>query len=308
MHMSRKAEMGIGSLIVFITLLLIATTAASFIIAAAGEVQEKELIAMKHAQKQVSTNIRVVEVSGSDARDGTVTNITMIMKLAGGSDDIKFDDAFLEVMAYDSTATLVYSGRNGTTQNSIGGYWTLTSETPNTETIVRSQTTAPAYDDPQVLGIDYDRDNVRDQLTGGLEGQMAYVSLSSGASVAIGYCNASGTFVTNVSDTTYISRSQTDPFTCTGNLNLTGLYLERQTKQSNFGKGFYSIEYIHTGTNPSPGNLQRGDMIRLYFQAPEQIGNEETVTIRFVPKFGTPTLTQFRTPEGMAEERVFLYP
>ena len=48
--------------------------------------------------------------------------------------------------------------------------------------------------------------------------------------------------------------------------------------------------------------------MRIYFQAPRDIDEDEQVRLNLIPKIGPPTLTEFITPEVMSEERVYLYP
>ena len=55
-------------------------------------------------------------------------------------------------------------------------------------------------------------------------------------------------------------------------------------------------------------NLQRGDIIRVCFESPGQITEDEEVRLNFIPKIGTATLTQFVTPDVISTERVYLYP
>jgi len=54
--------------------------------------------------------------------------------------------------------------------------------------------------------------------------------------------------------------------------------------------------------------LQRGDVIRLCYEGPGQITEDEEVRLNFIPKIGTPTLTKFVTPDVISTERVYLYP
>ena len=71
---NKKAEMGVGTLIVFIAMLLVAAIAAGVLIQTAGSLQEKSLSTGQQARAQISTNARVIEVSASDGRNGNVTD------------------------------------------------------------------------------------------------------------------------------------------------------------------------------------------------------------------------------------------
>ena len=74
------------------------------------------------------------------------------------------------------------------------------------------------------------------------------------------------------------------------------------------GEGYFTAVYLQTGTNHVAGNLQRGDLIKVCYEAPDDIGEDEQVRLNFIPKIGTSTLTDFVTPDVISTERVYLYP
>jgi hypothetical protein len=74
------------------------------------------------------------------------------------------------------------------------------------------------------------------------------------------------------------------------------------------GEGMFTVEYLQQGTNHIPGNLQKGDLIKLCYEAPQDIGEDVEVRLNFIPKIGTATLTDFVTPDVISTERVYLYP
>ena len=76
----------------------------------------------------------------------------------------------------------------------------------------------------------------------------------------------------------------------------------------NEGSGFFTVAYLQQGTNFVDGNLQRGDLIKVCYESPEDITEGESVRINFIPKIGAATLTEFAAPDVMSTERVYLYP
>jgi archaeal flagellin FlaB len=195
--LNKKAEMGIGTLIIFIALLLVAAVAAGVLIQTTGSLQEKALTTGTQSRSQISTNAQVIEVSATNGSAGSIINFTSIMKLAPGSDEIKLEEALITFNTYDSTVTFTY---------------------------------------------------------GGIEG--------------------------------------TDNFTA----------------DTSSGVGNFSVEYLQIGPNFREGNLQRGDVIKVYYAAPGPVGEGQQIRLNFIPKVGTPTLTEFVTPEVISTERVYLYP
>jgi archaeal flagellin FlaB len=208
---SRKAEMGVGTLIIFIAMLLVAAVAAGVLLQTAGALQQKALSTGQQSKAEISTNARVIEVSASDAtNDNTIENFSMQMKLSPGSDPLKFDEVTLTFNTDDETTTLTY--------------------------------------------LDQYNDTV--------------------------YCQLGG-------------QNLTAPQQCIGTQGVAG----------NF-----TVEYLINGSNHIAGNLQRGDVVRLYWAAPVDINEGEHIRINFIPKIGTATLVEFDTPDVMSTQRVYLYP
>ncbi len=192
MFNTKKAEMGVGTLIIFIALILVAAVAAGVVIQTASSLQQQALATGQAARGEIATSARVIEVSAVNGSDGAVEEFSMQMKLAPGSNPIKLDEVTLTLNTDNTTTTLQYVD---------GAVFSTTAE--------------------------------------------------------------EGTFV---------------------------------------------VTYLINGTNHIPGNLQRGDVIRIEFEAPRSIGEDEAVRINFVPKIGTASLVMFNMPDVISTERVYLYP
>lgn len=83
---SDAAEVGVGTLIVFIAMVLVAAVAAAVIISTSGTLQERALATGKEATEEVTANLRVHNVYGirpSTADD--VETVAMYIELASGS-------------------------------------------------------------------------------------------------------------------------------------------------------------------------------------------------------------------------------
>jgi flagellin FlaB len=116
---TRKGETGIGTLVIFISLLLVAATAGTVIITTNGKLQEKSHITGKQTQAQVSTNAKIVEVTGIDGSDGNVEQMTTIYQLAAGSDPINLETMLITESTPSSSASLKLRP-GGSTDNEIG--------------------------------------------------------------------------------------------------------------------------------------------------------------------------------------------
>jgi archaellin len=101
----------------------------------------------------------------------------------------------------------------------------------------------------------------------------------------------------------------TDNSTLTLNYdNTSNLSAYSNSSVNALGVGTFVVEYLINGTNHIAGNLQRGDVVRLYWAAPYSITEGEHVRINFIPKTGTATLVEFNAPDVMSTQRVYLYP
>lgn len=293
---NKKAEMGIGTLIIFIALLLVAAVAAGVLIQTAGSLQERALTTGDQAKGQISTNVRVIEVSATSGGDGTLEDFEQIAKLSPGSNAIKLEQTLLTMNTYDKTASLTYRGTTGTFENdATSGFYTLSTETLGNITNTTNTT----------LAEDYDLDGTLDSAS--LEGANNELTFwfSGGNTLSTGvYCNgtalSSSYAISGSDEVESISASGTcDGYVGTASINVTPKAI---------GDGFFTVEYLQRGTNPVDGNLQTGDVIKIYYEAPREVTEDEEVRINFIPKIGTPTLTQFITPEVISTERVYMYP
>jgi archaellin len=135
---NNKAEMGVGTLIIFIALLLVAAVAAGVLIQTAGSLQQRALSTGSQATGQISTNAVALEVSAVDGQNGDVENLSVIFKLAPGSDPIKLDDVTFTAATKNTSQTLTYTDNSSNigTAN-FGVTYLQTGENNQTGTIVR---------------------------------------------------------------------------------------------------------------------------------------------------------------------------
>ncbi len=310
--MYRRAEMGIGTLIIFIALLLVAAIAAGVLIQSVGSLQEKALTTGDQAEGQIATNVAVVEVSATDGRDGSVSDFNEIVKLSPGSNAIKIAEVLFTLNTYDSTASLKYKGVSGTFDNSNVGYNTWTEEEVTNNSGTGMLNISADYN--HTLLEDYDDDGL-DDLFGMTSGGDFVVYFSSGFNYTVPQATATCTGghhqISGV--TVDVKSDEIDDIVISGwcgnnffNTSAIGLSVNITPKME--GSGYFTVQYLQRGSNPVDGNLQRGDIIKVYYEAPRAIGEDEKVRINFIPKIGTPTLTEFITPEVISTERVYLYP
>jgi flagellin-like protein len=116
---SKKGEAGIGTLILFIALILVAAVAAGVLIQTSNTLQSKALSTGSKAKTQVSTAAQFTTVFAEDAgSDSDLDYFFAEIKLAPGSDPIKLDDTLVEFILKDNSSDLSYNSE--TTCNTAG--------------------------------------------------------------------------------------------------------------------------------------------------------------------------------------------
>ena len=314
----KRAEMGVGTLIVFIAMLLVAAVAAGVLIQTVGSLQEKSLSTGQQAEAQISSHAETIEVSATDGRNKNLTDFNQLVKLAPGSDAIKLSQIVFTFNTKDNTATLKYRGTDGTCiKSNNDGY----------NTWVEEQITTAVDNDANDYTLDEDLDD------DGLD-DYVYVGPTvnvSGTNTTFLYINISGAGIINISLATNLhnispgeqktvsisDRTISDSTATYGYLTLSGQTSTNDTIEAdmtftvtpyNDGEGYFTVEYEQTGSNHVEGNLQRGDVIKLCYEAPRDVTESEEIRLNFIPKIGTATLTEFTTPDVISTQRVYLYP
>ena len=108
--MSKKADMGIGTLVIFIAMILVAAIAAGVLIQTATSLQNRALLTGSRTQEQVGTALEVLQVYAEDGRtNNSLDFMNVKFKLAPGSEPIRLNDTLLEFDTSDDSAFLTYN-------------------------------------------------------------------------------------------------------------------------------------------------------------------------------------------------------
>lgn len=106
---NEDADVGIGTLIIFIAMVLVAAVAAAVLIQTSGVLQQKAQSTGKEAVSEVSSNLKVVTVVGTTVG---VTNPTLIdtlevgVQLSAGGSDIDFKQVKVKYIDENESVTL----------------------------------------------------------------------------------------------------------------------------------------------------------------------------------------------------------
>ena len=117
-----RGQVGIGTLIVFIAMVLVAAIAAGVLINTAGLLQAQAQQTGEETTAEVSNVIQIQEVVGSDAEanfgdstgsaDGSINLLNVSVRLASGSDPINLSQASYTISSPSGSATVVNGNNN----------------------------------------------------------------------------------------------------------------------------------------------------------------------------------------------------
>ncbi len=111
MKLNSRGEMGVGTLIIFIAMILVAAVAAAVLISTASSLQQRALSTGGQAEAGVSTGIEAISVQGTDAStDHTVEDFEVLVRLQSGSEAMNLNNTIVVFDTSSTTQNLDYSG------------------------------------------------------------------------------------------------------------------------------------------------------------------------------------------------------
>ncbi|MBE0520713.1 MAG: flagellin [Candidatus Methanoperedenaceae archaeon] len=110
-----NGDVGIGTLIVFIAMVLVAAVAAAVLIQTSGVLQEKAQSTGKEATTEVSSNLKVNAVIGN-ATSTSIDALNISVSLSSGGSEIDMNQVIVKYINGTKTTNLEYSATaaNGT--------------------------------------------------------------------------------------------------------------------------------------------------------------------------------------------------
>jgi flagellin-like protein len=101
-----RGQVGIGTLIIFIAMVLVAAVAAGVLINTAGLLESSASDTGQDSQAQVSNQIDVVTAVGETNGNDNVDTLNFTVKKSAGSDQIDLQSATIEYLSSDESTTL----------------------------------------------------------------------------------------------------------------------------------------------------------------------------------------------------------
>jgi flagellin-like protein len=117
-----RGQVGIGTLIIFIAMVLVAAVAAGVLVNTSGLLQSQAQDTGADAQAQVSNQIDVVSATGEDnGSNGSIDQLRLVVKKSPGSDPIDLNEATIQYTSDSDSMTLTQGGTSTFDVNSVAG-------------------------------------------------------------------------------------------------------------------------------------------------------------------------------------------
>lgn len=304
---SKKAEMGVGTLIIFIAFILVAAIAGGVLIQTAISLQQRALTVGDEAERNIATHVDVIMIEGEDGTDGYLNNFTIQVRLSAGSDPIKLSDSVIAVTTKTKSASLEYRGTNNALIQNNSGFNTFSIEEVN---VIVSNIT-----NNFTLNDDLDDDGKNDYLYV-YDSNTIRFNLSSIGAVDIDL--DSGDFNTSGGNPRMNGKILTSGGVDYATVSISGGAISTNHSlpaTANFsittalaGKGYYSVEYMNRGPSYTLGYMHPGDTLKMYFESSENVTETQKMRVIFIPKAGSQTNIEFRLPDVVTEQKIYLYP
>lgn len=201
---SKKAESGIGTLIIFIAMIMVASIAANVLIQTSTSLQSKAIETARQAKENVASRLQLITLRGQDGQDSYLEELKSQMKLAPGSNAIDLEKMTISLSVKNASANLIYSNESC------------------------QLATSPADDG----------------------------------------------FYTNITNE----------------------------------NGTFTVNYDKTSSDHVDGLVQRGEVVTICMQTPGKLGEDQEISIEFIPKVGLPSKKTIITDDVIVDKYVLLYP
>jgi archaeal flagellin FlaB len=106
--MNSRGDASVGDLIIFIALILVGAIAAGVLIYTTQSTQQAALATAEESENELLRSAFIQEINGVDGLDSSVENLSVTIRLIGGSQPLAFRDVLVEIAKSDYDAYYRY--------------------------------------------------------------------------------------------------------------------------------------------------------------------------------------------------------
>ena len=103
-----EGAVGIGAMVIFIAMILVAAIAASVLVQTAGQIENQAMRTGEQTKNEISTGVFVLDVGGRVVSN-QVENMTVTIRLRPGSNDISLSNMAVEVADGSKKVLLIFN-------------------------------------------------------------------------------------------------------------------------------------------------------------------------------------------------------
>ncbi len=163
-NMDTRAQVGIGTLIIFIAMVLVAAVAAAVLIQTSGTLQQKAQSTGKEATQEVSSNLMVKTIEGVRAKENATSmanNVSLLRMKVGlnvGSSPVDLNQVVISITDGTTTNNLIYANNEQTYDAKMSGFVSTTNATANLDKLLTATQTPPGANAKYFFTVEKIRD------------------------------------------------------------------------------------------------------------------------------------------------------
>jgi flagellin FlaB len=112
---------GIGAMIVFIAMVLVAGIAASVLIQTSSKLETQAMVTGEQTTSEVATGLAVVDVEGFAASSADISRLAILVRPRAGSEEIDLSETVIEISDTNKKLILTYTSDEFTAKSAING-------------------------------------------------------------------------------------------------------------------------------------------------------------------------------------------
>lgn len=164
LYENSSAQVGIGTLIIFIAMVLVAAVAAAVLIQTSGTLQQKAQSTGKQATQEVSSNLMIKSIEGVRAKDsatslaGRISLLKLKVGLNVGSSPVDVNQVVISITDGTTTNNLIYANNGKTYGYAMDNFSTSQTAAENLQYLLNGTQTTPGYNAKYYFTVDKIRD------------------------------------------------------------------------------------------------------------------------------------------------------